>query len=135
MANAINQHRKRDGFKKDDRKDGKKKNISLAELRREGSSQKQVRGKSRHDEKRGKGGNRSRRNRDRLPRDPAARKERLDKEMERYWVKGGHKELGKCSNYLNCEAQASLDAELDNYMAKAANDQGLPARAVQEKQE
>ena len=90
-------------------------------------------GKSRHDEKRGKGGDRSRRNRDRPPRDPAERKERLDKEMERYWVKGGHKELGKCSNDLNCEAQASLDAELDNYMAKAANDQ--PAKEAAEKQD
>ena len=32
---------------------------------------------------------------ERLPKDPEAKKEFLDKEMEQYWIKGGHKELGK----------------------------------------
>ena len=45
--------------------------------------------------------------------------------MEQYWIKGGHKELGKskvmASILTFCLAQASLDAELDNYMAKAAD--------------
>ena len=62
---------------------------------------------------------------ERLPKDPEARKEFLDKEMEQYWIKGGHKELGKskvmASILTFCLAQASLDAELDNYMAKAAD--------------
>ena len=82
-----------EGFKKD-REEGsknKKKNISLAELRKEGprKEEKEKHGKSAKSEGRKfKGGNRK----ERRPKDPASRKERLDKEMERYWIKGGHKE-------------------------------------------
>ena len=44
----------------------------------------------------GKGGKRFNRKEGKpLPKDPAARAEMLDKEMESYWMKGGHKELGK----------------------------------------
>ena len=46
----------------------------------------------------GKGGKRfNRKEGKKLPKDPAARAEMLDKEMETYWMKGGHKELGKLS--------------------------------------
>jgi hypothetical protein len=38
-----------------------------------------------------KGGKRD----DAMPKDPEAKKEYLDKQMEQYWLKGGHKELGK----------------------------------------
>ncbi len=102
MQSNQENRRHGDGFKKD-REDGnknKKKNISLAELRKENpkkGEKHEKHGKSGKSERRPfKGGNRKHRdNRDRLPKDPAARKERLDKEMERYWIKGGHKELGK----------------------------------------
>ena len=30
-----------------------------------------------------------------LPKDPAAKKEFLDRELDSYWVKGGHTEIGK----------------------------------------
>ena len=45
----------------------------------------------------GKGGKRFRRKGSGrpMPKDPAAKAEILDKEMENYWMKGGHKELGK----------------------------------------
>ena len=62
-------------------------------MRKEGKNEKKHEGRRKF-----KGGKRNKRDKDRAPRDPASRKERLDKEMERYWVKGGHKELGKCRN-------------------------------------
>ena len=42
-------------------------------------------------------------------RDPAKRQEELDKELESYWVKGGHTEL----------KEKRLDDDLDNYFKKA----------------
>ena len=40
----------------------------------------------------------------RMPKDPAARADALDKEMESYWVRGGHTDLGKYLHKLssNC---------------------------------
>ena len=86
----------------------KKKNISLAELRKEGKPDQKGDHKSgKHQDKfKGqrrpfKGGHRKdhkkggKNSGERLPKDPEARKEFLDKEMEQYWIKGGHKELGK----------------------------------------
>ena len=46
----------------------------------------------------GKGGKRfNRKEGKKLPKDPAARAETLDRELEVYWLKGGHKDQGKLS--------------------------------------
>lgn len=34
-----------------------------------------------------------------LPKDPAAKRDALDKDLESYWMKGGHKELGKSPHF------------------------------------
>lgn len=48
----------------------------------------------------GKGGKRFKRKGGRpMPKDPAAKAEFLDKELENYYLKGGDKEKGKC--FLN----------------------------------
>ena len=43
-----------------------------------------------------------------MPRDPVERKEFLDKEMETYWLKGGHTEL----------VSKRLDQDLEDYFKK-----------------
>jgi len=69
-----------------------KKNISVAKLREEQKNKKAKDGKGKRfnrfkkDRKKGKKGGK-------IPRDPEKRKEFLDKEMETYWMKGGHTEL------------------------------------------
>ena len=98
----------RDAHKGDIKNKNAKKNISLAELRKEGT--KEEKGEKRQDGKfKGskerrpfKGGRRDRNKgkgkhegKERIPKDPEARKEFLDKEMDAYWIKGGHKEQGK----------------------------------------
>ena len=42
-----------------------------------------------------RGGMKGRREGKPLPKDPAAKKEFLDRELDSYWVKGGHFEVGK----------------------------------------
>lgn len=44
----------------------------------------------------------------RMPKDPAARADALDKEMESYWVRGGHTDL----------ANQRLDDDLNDYFEK-----------------
>lgn len=94
--------------------------ISLQKLRTEGGGQGGKGGKSmtmggkggKPGDKKGKKGRKDRRkggdDRDKLPKDPAARAEALDRDLESYWVKGGHTEI----------AQARLDDELDGYFAQ-----------------
>ena len=36
-----------------------------------------------------------------LPKDPAARAEELDRDLESYWVRGGHTEVGKCTDAVH----------------------------------
>jgi len=43
-----------------------------------------------------KGGNRD----EAMPKHPEAKKEYLDKQMEQYWIKGGHTELGKSTHSM-----------------------------------
>lgn len=57
----------------------------------------------------GKGGQGDRPKKEKTERDPAKRQEELDKELESYWVKGGHTEL----------KEKRLDDDLDNYFKKA----------------
>ena len=50
------------------------------------------------------------------PKDPAARQEMLDKEMESYWIKGGHKDCSKTTLFHNLMA---LDPDIiDNICAE-----------------
>lgn len=59
--------------------------------------------------RRGQKGGQSGPKKEKTERDPAKRQEELDKELESYWVKGGHTEL----------KEKRLDDDLDNYFKKA----------------
>ena len=86
-----------ESLRRDDDRNGKNKgNKKALVLNKKGDGQK---GDKRHKKdggRPGKGGRRGdKKGEKRMPRDPAARADALDKEMESYWVKGGHTDLGK----------------------------------------
>lgn len=108
--------------------------ISLQKLRNEGKGGKSLNsgggkpgnGNGNGNGKAGRKGGKRDKRRDRggrdgepkLPKDPAAKAEALDRDLESYWVKGGHTEI----------AQARLDDELDGYFAAKPEEQAAPAQ-------
>jgi hypothetical protein len=73
--------------------------INLAKLRNEsknaGGKKAFVAGKGGRKGKFGRRRSNSKTDGEKKERDPAKRQEQLDKEMEAYWMKGGHTEMGK----------------------------------------
>lgn len=141
---------KRDGSKtiKKGGQQGPRK-ISLQKLRSEGEQGKKggktmnMAGKGKPGDRKGKKGGKGRdRRRDRKnnqPRDPAARAEALDRDLEAYWVKGGHQEVGKYLAIFPLTkfeflAQARLDEELEGYFAQKPQEQA-PAEEAKPAQE
>ena len=77
----------------------------------------------------GKGGRFGKKGGKPLPKDPQSKADALDKELEGYWVKGGHVEIGKCTHLIPLHSQAltrlsfsanqRLDDDLDNYFKQS----------------
>jgi len=137
-------------IKKGGEKKGPKK-ISLAGLRKEGKkavakpakkAAKDAGKRQKKGDKKAKGGRVVRKGG--KSKDSKKTAEGLDKDLENYWVKGGHADMGKyrqklLSSNLNLHAASKrLDEDLDAYMKKdaAAPATGTPAaKAGEEKKE